>query len=591
MRAGSEGLGRPRAREGNVLARFTESGVDVDEAATNRRGRAVLVLATLLLLGVGLGWTDVAAPDEPRYIQVAEEMRAFEHGASGIVLLHLNGDPYTQKPPLYYALAAALGAPGGRVTEALGRAPSALAGIGCVLLTLFLGTRLLGRTTGLLGAGILLTVFEFANLSRRVQLDVLLALFELVALVAFVLVDRGKIAPRRGAALFHVALALGVLTKGPVGFLLPVLTALVYLGWERRVTDVRRLFPWWGLAISLGVPLLWVAGAVSLAPSGFADEALGTNLIGRFFAGTSHERPFYYFLFQFPLDFLPWTLVWPSVYWVARKHVFPPGGSPQEDDRRAWRLLLACVGTSLVFFSLSSGKRGLYMVPAFPAAALLCADALRRQLLARGGPNRTLTWTAIGFVTLLSGVGLAVVLAPLAAFAAPGLREFLDAVGAGRFASFGVALLLAAGAGTLAWRRRPAGRPLSAAVVAIATAFAVEAAVFSLLLPTLDPIRTLRPVAQAAAELTPEGSSVGLFRDRAMIGGLVYYGGRHVEQLDVPEDVARYVAQGGTSVVLKARKLERAAAGAPLEVTARFRPGRRAIAVARPDRSDVVDRP
>ena len=74
----------------------------------------VLAAAALLFLA-RLGATDLWAPDEPRYAQIAEEIRAFEHGARGLWLLHLNGEAYDQKPPVYFWLAALFGAPAGRV--------------------------------------------------------------------------------------------------------------------------------------------------------------------------------------------------------------------------------------------------------------------------------------------------------------------------------------------------------------------------------------------------------------------------------------------------------------------------------------------
>jgi 4-amino-4-deoxy-L-arabinose transferase-like glycosyltransferase len=84
----------------------------------------------LLLLGAALSFlaridaTGLWAPDEPRIGHVAETLRSLEFGPRGLVLLHLNGEPYTQKPPLYYWLAAAAGAPLGRVTEPAARLPS-----------------------------------------------------------------------------------------------------------------------------------------------------------------------------------------------------------------------------------------------------------------------------------------------------------------------------------------------------------------------------------------------------------------------------------------------------------------------------------
>ena len=553
------------------------------EPRGTRRARAALLLAAAVLLLVGLGWTDVSAPDEPRYLQVAEEMRAFEHGPAGLVLLHLNGEPYTQKPPLYYGLAALAGAPFGRVSEAAGRLPSALAGLATVVLTAALGTRLFGTTAGLLGAALLLTTFEFSNLARRMQLDVLLTLFETVALAVFWAVDRRRLSAARGALLFHLALALGVLTKGPVGFLLPVLSVLGFLAWERRLGDARRLFPIWGLAISILPGIAWIWGAINLAPAGFADQAVTTNLIGRFFDGTSHDRPFYYYLYQFPVDFLPWTILLPAVVWAARRRVFA-AGSGDADTRRAWRFLLSWLLASLFFFSVSSGKRGLYMLPAFPAAALLCAHSLRFWIERRGKLPTALVRTLGVGAGLIGGVGLAALVlgsgVPL-----PGtLIEFREAVNTPKLLGFGIAALLAAMLGTLAFRRVAAARtePLAAFLVAVVAAFAIEASIFALLLPALDPIRTPRPIAEAAAAITPRDGRIGLYREQPMIGGLVYYGGRRVAHLQTKEDVAAFVAAGGRAIVVKGRKLERLEAITPVEVVTRIRPGRREIVIAAP---------
>jgi len=73
--------------------------------------QALLLAGALLLLCTRLDATGLWAPDEPRYGHVAETLRSLEFGPRGFLLLHLNGQPYTQKPPLYYWLAAAAGAP------------------------------------------------------------------------------------------------------------------------------------------------------------------------------------------------------------------------------------------------------------------------------------------------------------------------------------------------------------------------------------------------------------------------------------------------------------------------------------------------
>src|SRR5690606_10949615 len=234
------------------------------------------------------------------------------HGPAGLVLLHLDGEPYTQKPPLYFWLAAAAGLPDGRVHELDARLPSALAGIALVLLVGRFGARSLAPATGALAAALLLTTFEFADEARRARLDVLLALFESAALALFWRIDRrpGRPPPALVAGM-HGCLGLAVLTKGPVGFLVPLLVMAAFLAWERRLRDLRRVLPAWAFALSVAPGLAWIAGAVALAPSGFFDEAVVENVIGRVFEGTAHPRPVWYYLYALPLGFLPWILLAP----------------------------------------------------------------------------------------------------------------------------------------------------------------------------------------------------------------------------------------------------------------------------------------
>jgi 4-amino-4-deoxy-L-arabinose transferase-like glycosyltransferase len=564
--------------------------------APRAAGGWIVAVAALLLLPA-LGRVDVWAPDEPRYVQVAEELRSFEHGARGLVLLHLNGEAYTQKPPLYFWLAALAGAPLGRVTEGAGRLPSALAGIGLVALTFGLGRRLLGAPSALLGAALLLGTFTFADLSRRAALDVLLALFETTALAAFLALDRGLAAGRGVLALLHGGLGLAVLTKGPVGFLVPALVIVAYLAWERRLGEARRLVPPWALLLSIGPGLAWIGAAVAAAPEGFAGEAVGSNLFGRFFAGTSHARPPWYYLGQYPVECLPWTLLWPWVWLAARRHVFAPGaaGEGAEADRRAWRFLLAWVGASLVFFSLSSGKRGLYLVPTLPAAALLCGDALVRGLEGRVALPRALRVLLGALAGLLAVVAAEALLAGAAGASLLGLvtgkglrggsvLAALEGLDARLVAAFGAGLLavLAAALGASAWLSRRAAPALTRFGVAVAVVLGVELAVFHALFPALDASRSPRALAEAAAAATPPGTPIGLHGHKAMTGGLLYYGGRRVVQVGSAERLRRYAAEHGGAIVLKARKLPQVEAVVPVEVVARARAGRREALVVRP---------
>lgn len=345
----------------------------------SRRALLILLVGTSLLYGLGLGGTDLWAPDEPRYGAIAEELRSMRHGASGLVLLHLNDAPYTQKPPLYFWLAAAIGVPFERVHETAARLPSAIAGILSVALTAWIGRMLFARSIpAILAAGLLATSFRFAFTARRAQLDVLLTCFELAAIAIFLALESrpGGIEKARQRPLaiagLHASLGAAALVKGPVGWL-PLLVFAGYLAWEGRLRGFRAISPLWAWSLSLGPIAIWVLTAIALAPPGWASVAVGENLIGRFFAGTSHARPLYYFAIQLPLDFLPWSLLLPfavPILWSWSKRS-PEKTSDGPDLASAARFLLVWMIIPLIFFSLSAGKRGLYLLPIFPALALV----------------------------------------------------------------------------------------------------------------------------------------------------------------------------------------------------------------------------
>jgi len=448
---------------------------------------ALLAVAALLFL-VGLGRTDLWEPDEPRHGAIAEEMRALAHGPTQLVLPRLNGEVYTQKPPLYYWLAALAGLPVGRVTEFAARLPSALAGLAMVLVTLRLGREALGGLAGVAAGAVLLTLPAFVDLARSARPDALLAACVTAALLFAWRLDRGLGSPARSRWLLHLSMGLGVLAKGPVAVLLPLLGLLAYLAWERRLRDFRRFVSAPALVASLGLPLAWISLAAAVAPQGFVQEAVGENVLERFFTGTDHARSPFYYLLEFPDSFLPWTLAWPFAAWTGRSALARTTGGTSAS---AVRFLLAFVGMGLLFFSLSAGKRGAYLLPLYPATALLLGCALH-------------AWLRPHLAIPSSGK-----LAPAAWVA---------------FATFGVAA-------------------------------ALELAYLTLYLPRQNGEQSIRPAATAAAGLAAPGSPIGLHRNGALIGGVAYYTGHPVAEIVSRKGLRRFFASGGRAVVLEADRL------------------------------------
>ena len=513
-------------------------------------GLPVLIAAALFLFQ--LGQLDLWTPDEPRYAQVAEEMRSFEHGTKGLALLHLNGQPYTQKPPLYFWMAAAFGLPFGHVGHWAARLPSALAGIAVIGLIAFWGRRLYAKPeTGLIAAMLLLGVFRFTHQARRAQLDVVLTLCVLLALMAFWSLhqrrDSKTTASKATLLGLHSAVGLGLMIKGPVAAL-PYLVMVVFLTWERRTADLRKLFPWWGALVAL-VPLaLWFSVSILLAPAGHLGEAAGENLWTRFFSGVHHPRPIYYFLYQLPLDFLPWTPV------VVAGIVFglraPPVGESQQQRQaqsQTNRFLLVWVGTFFAFFSISAEKRGLYLLPIFPALALIGAGWLAHQLEQRRLP----LWLSGSALLVFGAVGVAGLL---------GITEIgLDALPMGRiprlsslFVGVGAVGFLAAG-GLLWWHWLQPRSDRELAVLLIAP-IALECLMLFSLFPAINHEKSYRPIAEVVAQMTPSEGVVGIYRRKPITGAIEYYSGRRAVRLETPTDLAVFYARGGRILIAPMRE-------------------------------------
>jgi 4-amino-4-deoxy-L-arabinose transferase-like glycosyltransferase len=538
-----------------------------------RLGQALVLLAASGLLLLRLDGTGLWAPDEPRYAAVAEDLRAAS-GVANRVLPHLNGEAYTQKPPLYFWLAAIAGTPGGRVSEFAARLPSALAGIALVGLCAAVGGRMFGLYTGIFGAAILLTSWDLAHLARRAQLDVLLTLFTTIALFTFWIGDSTGQVSRRRLAVFHGAIGLAVLTKGPIGLLVPLLVIVCYSAIQSGLRDgIRALSPWFtgsGLALSLGPGIVWISLATMLAPAGFFETAVIENLWGRFAEGTSHARPFYYYLYQFPIHFLPWTPLWAAVVWAARQRVFQPGADAQR--ARAWRFALTWIGVTVLMFTMSAGKRAIYLLPVFPAAALLCADSALLFLAERRRIPRAF---AFGVAALL---GLLIIAGPISTLVAPlygGPRvSWMLAV-----TTSGIGLL-----GVLVWRRMGPLRvvektPAAIAALCVSGALAVELTMFTGYMPLLDPEKSARSLAIATAALTRPEEPVGLLDKRALVGSINYYANRRVVELSSPDSVRNFVDAGGTVIVVATKRLARVTSIAPIDVRARSRSGDRELLV------------
>lgn len=332
-------------------------------------GQAGLLLVfCFALFFVNLGQWDLWNPDEPRYAQVAREMV----NGGDWVLMHLNGEMYTDKPPLFFWLIALSSFLWQGLASFSVRFPSAFFGTLTVFLTFLIGKQLYSSRTGFQAGLIIATSLEFAYLATRANIDATLTFFATASFFCFIKWYGFKENEREGEGRFkrlsiygfYIGLALATLSKGPVGFILPLLVVLVYLMIQKDWNSLKRMKLIQGMILFIIIVLAWYLPALLRGGKEYFDETIMLHTVERFAKGTSKIRPFYYYFYHFPADFLPWIFFLPAA--IAYGFSGLKAGMKKE-----FLFLFIWFAVIFIFFSFSKGKRGLYLLPLFPAVSLL----------------------------------------------------------------------------------------------------------------------------------------------------------------------------------------------------------------------------
>jgi 4-amino-4-deoxy-L-arabinose transferase-like glycosyltransferase len=289
------------------------------------------------------------------------------------ILMHFNGAVYGDKPPLFFWLIALSSYLWQGFTSFSARFPSAIFGTLTVLLTFFLGERLYSSRTGFFSGLILATSLHFVYLSNRANIDVTLTFFTTASFLCFLLwYQEGKeegIHHKRSIRNlfilgFYVSMALATLAKGPIGLVLPLLATVLYLFIRKDYREMKRmkLFP--GISLFLAIVLAWYLPAVSLGGRAYLEENLFRHTAEAYSTGWTHPSPIYYYLYNFPMSFMPWALFLPAaiVYGCSKTTI---------GKRKEFLFLSVWCLVIFVFFSLSKSKRALYLLPLYPAASLM----------------------------------------------------------------------------------------------------------------------------------------------------------------------------------------------------------------------------
>jgi len=297
------------------------------------------------------------------------------------------------KPPLFHWSAALVARITGSLNEATIRFPSALYATLGVLLIYWLGRKIFDAKTALLGAAILGTMMIYQDQALSARVDMTLCFFVTLNLVLFYSLYRGFLTKPIWFYVFYALVGVGTLAKGPLGLVLPALVAGSFLVMQRKWDWFKKFCFHPGVILALVLAVGWYVVAVTRGGEGFFNRQILQENLGRFVGGSGHSHPIYYYIPYLFSESLPWSLFLPLLLWDVFKEPIR-----RDDDRlflKLWVLVM------FAFFSISVGKRPVYLLPLFPALSLLFAAWFYEATSV--GKGRLAIYRGISIVAVLTG--------------------------------------------------------------------------------------------------------------------------------------------------------------------------------------------
>ncbi|MFN2425191.1 MAG: glycosyltransferase family 39 protein [Candidatus Binatia bacterium] len=540
----------------------------------------VLLLSGLIAIPAIGDRTPFYTRGEPREALVVQTIVS----GGGIILPMRNGDELPSKPPLFHWLGALASVAYGRITEGTIRFPGLVASLVAVAATSAAAWAWWGPATAVLTSVILATSFQWLASSVSARVDIVLAAAITLALLLFArAIETGRRIPAAAYALMAVA----TLTKGPIGLVLPCTIALVtlLLRGELRFLGLRDLRL---LALWSGVAGLWYAAASFVGGQDFIDKQILKENVFRVLdaeaVGAGHVEAFWYYVPLLAAGLAPWSLFVPGlaiVAWSRRKAQTPQGpqtpqdphapqaaqaaqtpqdpagpaepspaattdaggetatavspraDSPHRLDRHA---LFALVwgGVTFLLFSAAGSKRAVYLLPAYPAYAMLLALAWTRVFARRPARAGALA-LAVGAAAsaLVLAVAGVVLLAGTAGFALDGWLEglvsdadvnnvapMLSAMKEHRMVALPCCVAMV-GAAWITLQSLGRGRWERVVASTVVAMFALSATVSTTLLPALASKRSTRSFLARVEQQVPVTTPLSFYR--AFDYGAVFY--------------------------------------------------------------------
>lgn len=526
------------------------------------RHQIYVVLVAALLAFFNLNGADLFDEDEPKNAACAQEM--FQRG--DWIVPTFNHDLRADKPILlYWFMLAAYHLLG--VSELSSRLTSATFAVGTALVVYHLGRRLYRPAAGLWAAVILSTSLMYGVVTRAATPDSTFIFFCTLALLCYVLSAsawrrtepnndwRAYLPASWKVALpMYAAMGMAVLAKGPAGIVLPGGSIGLFLllsrtplpaetgeiSWQNKLKGLwtwakaafglaslrevaSAIYPFAGAALVAVIVLPWYIAVGIETHGAWLAGFIGKHNVGRFVTPLeNHRGPIFYYAIAIGIGFLPWSLLAPASLnrWWTRLRQSPAAAS----DRFVACWAAFCIG----LFSLAGTKLPSYVLPAYPALALITAAMLTDCL---ANPQLVTRRRFAGALRMLALIGMALVIGmPMASIILfPGEWK-LGVVGLIPLTGAMVGLYFLR-ADRLKWAMRTLAM----------TAIAQSAMIFGVASVHISRYQTSRSIVQMAWQDSAGAADLAVYD--YFEPSLVYYARQKVERFDEPEEVEEFFAE------------------------------------------------
>jgi 4-amino-4-deoxy-L-arabinose transferase-like glycosyltransferase len=484
--------------------------------------RTGMFVAWALLVVALLPVREVMPPDEPRFAHQAQSMKS----SGDWIVPHIGDAKNVDKPPVLFWSVALASLALDRVTATTSRVPSALASLIVLLLVARMGRRLWGSDAIAYGGALVtLTGIEFFQKAEWCSCDMTLAAFTWIAITLWSEAAFGDPPPGRRwlrIALGWTAVGFGILTKGPVALLWPLFWVIAEAVARRRFRPLARLVVNPGVFVMLAIVGGWLYALGERAGWDFVYEATIHQNLDRYAKAWNSVQPWWFFVYQTPADLFWWAGFLPAAIALAMRR-----GSVASRTAGLFALFGIC------FFSTSSGKRGVYVMEAFPAISLLITAAVLQE-----------GFGAIGFVVmavigLILGIAAPIALASGAVHIPAALAAASGIMGLAGLVIVGLALAIGGAYGLRLLRR---GRNQPALAVAVAGTFVALFLAGTVGGTTWSRMQRARPFCASMDAAAPKGERIAV--EGTKFEQFMFYTLRSTDDFDTDEQLVTLLASG-----------------------------------------------